>query len=283
MDTNLLSIGKMAEMNRLSVATLRLYDELGLLKPRCKDPETGYRYYDIAQNARLDMIAYMKELGMSLAEIGEVLRQEDITRIETLLAEKNEQLHRQIRALHAPPQRGGAGHRLDRTVSKIALRGARSRWSTSTRRYLWGLPCRTQLLSKQDIRAFERGAAGCCGRRCLDSGFTQPHSYNVGTSIAQRGFHRRALHRQGHVRVHRLPRKGSAVSGVTADRQRHVRLRLPGQLRRGNRLCRSACWPHCRGERTGTMCGDYLCEVMTEFNVFDSDQPEHVPAASGAR
>ena len=64
MKDGLLSIGKAAEMSHLSVATLRLYDELGLLKPKYKDPETGYRYYDIAQNARLDMIAYMKELGM---------------------------------------------------------------------------------------------------------------------------------------------------------------------------------------------------------------------------
>ena len=37
----LLSIGKMAEMNRLTVATLRLYDELGLLHPRRKDPVSG--------------------------------------------------------------------------------------------------------------------------------------------------------------------------------------------------------------------------------------------------
>ena len=64
MQNELLSIGKMAEMNHLTVATLRLYDELGLLHPRRKDPDSGYRYYDIAQNARLDMIAYMKELGM---------------------------------------------------------------------------------------------------------------------------------------------------------------------------------------------------------------------------
>ena len=90
MEDGLLSIGKMAAMNRLTVATLRLYDELGLLSPRRRDPETGYRYYDIAQNARLDMIAYMKELGMSLTEIGDVLRQEDITLIETILARKNE-------------------------------------------------------------------------------------------------------------------------------------------------------------------------------------------------
>jgi DNA-binding transcriptional MerR regulator len=30
---DLLSIGKMSEMNRVTVATLRLYDELGLLHP----------------------------------------------------------------------------------------------------------------------------------------------------------------------------------------------------------------------------------------------------------
>ena len=53
MEKELIPIGKMAEMSRLMVATLRLYDELGLIKPKYKDLETGYRYYDIAQNARL--------------------------------------------------------------------------------------------------------------------------------------------------------------------------------------------------------------------------------------
>ena len=101
MDNGLMSIGKAAEMSHLSVATLRLYDELGLLKPKYKDPETGYRYYDIAQNARLDMIVYMKELGMSLTEIGDVLEKEDIVLIETILTQKNEQLHRQMRELRA--------------------------------------------------------------------------------------------------------------------------------------------------------------------------------------
>ena len=99
MQNELLSIGKMAEMNHLTVATLRLYDELGLLHPRRKDPDSGYRYYDIAQNARLDMIAYMKELGMSLAEIADVLKNEDITLIETILIRKNEQIHSQMREL----------------------------------------------------------------------------------------------------------------------------------------------------------------------------------------
>ena len=75
---NLVSIGRMAEMNGITVATLRLYDEMNLLKPRRTDPKTGYRYYDITQNARLDMIAYMKELGMSLSEIQNILEKEDM-------------------------------------------------------------------------------------------------------------------------------------------------------------------------------------------------------------
>ena len=34
--------------------------------------QTHYRYYDIKQNACLDMIQYMKELGMELKEIKEI-------------------------------------------------------------------------------------------------------------------------------------------------------------------------------------------------------------------
>ena len=53
MKEKLLSIGKMASLNHIAVSTLRLYDEKGLLTPQFVDPESGYRYYDINQNARL--------------------------------------------------------------------------------------------------------------------------------------------------------------------------------------------------------------------------------------
>ena len=51
-------------MNQTTVTTLRLYDSMGLLKPCYIDKNSHYRYYDIKQNARFDMIQYMKELGM---------------------------------------------------------------------------------------------------------------------------------------------------------------------------------------------------------------------------
>ena len=82
MKNNLISIGEMARINRTTINALRLYDSMGLLTPCYTNPKTGYRYYDIRQNARLDMIKYMKELGMELREIKLVMDSEDLLKIE---------------------------------------------------------------------------------------------------------------------------------------------------------------------------------------------------------
>lgn len=99
MNNDYLSIGEMAKMNHITVTTLRLYDELDLLKPVYVNPETNYRYYDIKQNARLDLIQYMKELQMNLKEIKELLDKEDINLIEAILIKKKQQLSMQIEDL----------------------------------------------------------------------------------------------------------------------------------------------------------------------------------------
>lgn len=66
---NKLFIGKMAKLNNISVQTLRHYDKIGILTPLFIDDESGYRYYHIKQSAKLDLIHYMKCLGMSLDQI----------------------------------------------------------------------------------------------------------------------------------------------------------------------------------------------------------------------
>ena len=38
---DLIPIGKMAAANRVTIATLRLYDQMGLLKPAYTDPDSG--------------------------------------------------------------------------------------------------------------------------------------------------------------------------------------------------------------------------------------------------
>ncbi|GLI19987.1 transcriptional regulator [Tepidanaerobacter syntrophicus] len=103
---NMLTIGKMARLNNISEQALRLYDKIGLLKPDYVDEQTGYRYYNIKQCARLDMIAYMKELGMSLKQIKEHLDREDVNvilevlRRQKILIDKDiEELFRKQKAI----------------------------------------------------------------------------------------------------------------------------------------------------------------------------------------
>ena len=70
---NLLPIGRFSEVCRLSIPALRRYDELGLLPPAAVDPDTGYRYYSMAQAEDADRIRTLRFLEMPLAEIRAIL------------------------------------------------------------------------------------------------------------------------------------------------------------------------------------------------------------------
>jgi DNA-binding transcriptional MerR regulator len=69
-------IGEFAQIAQVSGRQLRFYDQLGLLRPAHTDPQTGYRYYSIRQLPRLNSILALKELGLSLEQIGPLLRNE---------------------------------------------------------------------------------------------------------------------------------------------------------------------------------------------------------------
>ena len=70
---DLFSIGAFADMTRLSLKALRLYDQLGLLQPLHVDPQNGYRYYGVDQLSSARMIRNMREMDMPLATIRRVL------------------------------------------------------------------------------------------------------------------------------------------------------------------------------------------------------------------
>ena len=65
-------IGEFSKLSQVTVKTLRYYEEVGLLAPVEVDEWTGYRYYDISQLRRMNRIVYLKQLGFSLEEIGEL-------------------------------------------------------------------------------------------------------------------------------------------------------------------------------------------------------------------
>src|SRR5215212_9012747 len=69
----MIRIGDFSKLSRVSVKTLRFYDEMGLLKPVEVDRFTGYRYYEFDQLAQLYRILALKDLGFSLEEIGRFL------------------------------------------------------------------------------------------------------------------------------------------------------------------------------------------------------------------
>ncbi|HEY8373957.1 MAG TPA: MerR family transcriptional regulator [Pseudonocardiaceae bacterium] len=67
-----LTIGMFSRASRLSPKALRLYDELGLLRPARVDPVSGYRFYHPDQLERARLVAWLRRLGMPLARIRQV-------------------------------------------------------------------------------------------------------------------------------------------------------------------------------------------------------------------
>jgi len=61
------SIGEFARRSLLSVKALRLYDELGVLKPARVDDASGYRFYDLDQLADARLVAMLRQLEFPLA------------------------------------------------------------------------------------------------------------------------------------------------------------------------------------------------------------------------
>ena len=66
------SIAQVARMSKASSRMLRHYDEIGLLPP-ARVGGNGYRYYEEEQLLRLQQILLLRELGLGLEAIGEVL------------------------------------------------------------------------------------------------------------------------------------------------------------------------------------------------------------------
>lgn len=69
----MLKIGDFSRICQVTIKTLRHYDRLGLLRPAHIDTFTGHRYYSMSQMPRVNRILALKDLGLSLGEIKQVL------------------------------------------------------------------------------------------------------------------------------------------------------------------------------------------------------------------
>lgn len=74
---DLLPIGRFSRLCRSSVKALRHYEREGLLHPAHVDPDSGYRYYAVAQALEAERIRVLRSLDLPIAEIRELLRERD--------------------------------------------------------------------------------------------------------------------------------------------------------------------------------------------------------------
>lgn len=63
------TIGEIARLFNVKIATLRYYDDIGLLKPQFTNKQTNYRYYSTEQFERLSSIKYLRALGVPISEL----------------------------------------------------------------------------------------------------------------------------------------------------------------------------------------------------------------------
>lgn len=69
----LLTIGEFSRLSRLSIRMLRHYDERDVLRPAEVDPVSGYRYFHHGQLSTALRVRTLRDLGLSVAEIGAML------------------------------------------------------------------------------------------------------------------------------------------------------------------------------------------------------------------
>lgn len=69
-------IGDFSKLCRIPVSALRYYADIGLLEPAEISRETGYRYYSLDQLPQLNRILALKDLGLSLEQIKDLLSNE---------------------------------------------------------------------------------------------------------------------------------------------------------------------------------------------------------------
>ncbi len=90
------SIGEFARLGAVSIRTMRHYDEIGLLTPAEVDPATGYRSYSAKQLRQLNRIVALKDLGLTLGQIRQLVDGITVDELRGMLLLRRAQLEHEI-------------------------------------------------------------------------------------------------------------------------------------------------------------------------------------------
>lgn len=257
----LIKIGEFSKINHVSIPTLRLYDELGILKPIYVDKDSNYRYYSINQNARLDMIQYMRELNMNLSEIKNILNSNDLTLIESTLIKKKKQIKDQINELNLSLTA------INRTIDSIERFRKSPKKGMITIEYI---PHRKIYAIDTNINFYERDISAYEATLSdlkddmLKNNLPQVYYYNAGSSIKKEDFiNNRYISDKIFVFVDNEFPYSENIKTIESGMYACIYLDdFDDEVEYGKKLL-----DYCNSNGY-VVNGDYICEVITEFNVF---------------
>lgn len=98
------SIGQFAALHGINKKTLMWYDEVGIFHPAEIHPENGYRYYNYQQSSLLETILILRDLDLSLKDIGAFVKGRSASKMEQLLGQQLEQVEQNIAYLQSVAQ-----------------------------------------------------------------------------------------------------------------------------------------------------------------------------------
>ncbi|MGW7283404.1 helix-turn-helix domain-containing protein [Streptomyces sp. NPDC054844] len=129
--TGLMTIGELARTTRLSVRTIRYWSDEGALPPVTRSAG-GYRLYDAASAARLELIRTLRELGLGLDAVRRVLSGE--TTVAQVAAAHVSALDAQISSLRVTRAVLSTVARRGSTAEEMTLMNKLARLSAAERR-----------------------------------------------------------------------------------------------------------------------------------------------------
>ena len=94
------SIGETSNICKISVSSIRYYDEKGLIIPAYINPSTGYRYYDWDSIVQLSLLRTYKHYGFTLQQCKKILysinNHSQLDKIEAIFHEKLSELDNHV-------------------------------------------------------------------------------------------------------------------------------------------------------------------------------------------
>lgn len=94
-----LTVSEMSKLCNVTVAALKYYEKIGLLKPDYIDQHNQYRYYSIYQYEKIETIRELREINIPLSSIRNYMSDRNIQNSLLILKERYSNLEEQIKEL----------------------------------------------------------------------------------------------------------------------------------------------------------------------------------------